>query len=83
VIIAEPAHGFQSHVGPRYGSLVVLLAQDCTNEADDGVVVGEDARDIGSALDLAIEPLERIGRADLGPMAWNDVQAAPPRELPR
>ena len=78
MIIAEPAHGFQTDVVPRFGSLVILLEQDCTNKADDG-----DARDIGSALDLAIEPLERIGRADLGPMAWNDVQAAPPRELPR
>jgi hypothetical protein len=38
-----------------------LLEQDCSDEAGDGGLVGEDADQLSSALDLAIEPLERIG----------------------
>jgi len=41
--------------------LVVLLEQDGTDEADDGVLVGEDADDVGAALDLLVQPLEWIG----------------------
>jgi hypothetical protein len=31
-------------------------------------VVREDADDVGAAADLAVDPLERIGGAQLGPM---------------
>lgn len=37
-------------------------------EADDGSFVGEDVDDLGSPLDLAIEPLDRIGGVQLGAM---------------
>ena len=47
---------------------VVLFDDDAGREADEGAVVGEDADDIGSAADLAVDPLERIGRAQLRPV---------------
>ena len=40
---------------------VVLLEQDGADEPDDGVVVGEDAHHLGSALDLTVDPLDRVG----------------------
>lgn len=42
--------------------------EQCTDEADDGLVVREDADDICAALDLAIESFDRAGRVKLGPM---------------
>ena len=68
-IIADGGDGFQRHVaGALHGPFVVLLHQDRADEADYGVVVGKDADDIGPPLDLAVEPLDGIGRADLVPM---------------
>ena len=32
------------------------------------MLVGEDADDLGAALDLAVEPLQRIGGMDLRPV---------------
>jgi Transposase len=43
------------------GPIVVLLRQDCADEADDRVVLGEDADDIGAALDFAIGALDWVG----------------------
>src|SRR5262245_1774434 len=63
------SHCFQAHVTAGHGPFIVLLEQDGADEADDGVLVGENTCDIGAALDLAIETLERIGRANLTPMA--------------
>ena len=40
--------------------LVMLLGQDGTNEAGDGGVVGEDADDVGAALDLAVEAFDGV-----------------------
>ena len=40
--------------------LIVLLEQDGTDETDDGVVVLEDAHDLGAALDLAVEALAGV-----------------------
>ena len=66
------------HIGRMPGStrpvavlelpLVVLLEQDGADQADDGGLVGEDADDVGAALDLAVEPLERVGGVQLGPV---------------
>ena len=68
-IIAQGCDGFQGHVaGALDGPLVVLLEQDGADEADDGGLVGEDADDLGAALDLAVEALERVGRVQLGPV---------------
>src|SRR5438046_2152564 len=48
--------------------LVVLLDQHRAGEADRAVVIGEYADDVGAAADLAVDTLERIGRAQLGPV---------------
>mgnify|MGYP001094792610 FL=1 len=45
---------FQRHVaGALNGPFIVLFEQQRTDETHDGVVVGEDADDIGAPLDLA------------------------------
>jgi len=54
-IIAETGHCFQAHVTARHGPLVVLLKQDCADEVDDDVLVGEDARDAISYTAFAAE----------------------------
>jgi hypothetical protein len=67
-IVAQRCHGFQGHVaGALHGPFIVLFEEDSTNEPDDGLVIGEDADDLGAALDLAVEALERVGRVQLGP----------------
>ena len=38
------------------------------DEADDGLVVGEDPDDVGAPCDLAVEPFNRIVRRDLWPV---------------
>ena len=65
-IVAEGSDGFQGHVaGALHRPFIVLLEQDGADQAGDGVLVGEDADDIGAALDLAIEAFQRIGAVDL------------------
>ena len=59
--------------GALDGPFVVLLHQDRADEADDGVIVREDADDVGAALDLAVEPLDGIGRTDLVPVLLGKV----------
>ncbi len=61
-IVAQRCDGFQGHVARALdGPFVVLLEQDGTDEPDDSGLVGEDADDLGAALDLAVEPFQRIG----------------------
>ena len=61
---------FQGHVaGALDGPLVVLFEQDRADEAGDGGLVGEDADDLGAALDLAVEALERVGASAAWPGA--------------
>jgi len=36
---------------------VILFGQDCTDQANDGFPVGEDADYVGTPTDLPIEPL--------------------------
>jgi predicted thioesterase len=68
-IIAQRRDGFQRHVtGTLDGPFVVLLEQDRSDEANDGVLIGEDADHLGPPLDLAVEALDRVGRVQLGPM---------------
>jgi hypothetical protein len=42
-----------------------LFEQDRADEADDGVLVGKNADDIGAPLDLAIDAFERVGGVQL------------------
>ena len=65
--IAQRRDGFQRHVaGPLHRPLIVLFEQDGADQTDDGVLVGEDADDVGASLDLAVEPLDRVDRVQLG-----------------
>ncbi|MGZ2376154.1 hypothetical protein FB004_1297 [Sinorhizobium medicae] len=43
-----------------HSQFIVLLEQDGADEADDGVIIGEDADDLGPAFDFAIEALDRV-----------------------
>lgn len=43
-----------------HSPLIVLLEQDGADEADDGVLVGEDAHHLGPTLHLAIDPFHRV-----------------------
>jgi hypothetical protein len=69
-IIAQLADAFQRHVaGALDGPFVVLFEQHGADEADDGVLVREDADDVGAPLDLAVEALDRVGEC----AAWPDA----------
>jgi hypothetical protein len=73
-IIGDRGDCLKGHVtGALDGPLVVLLEQDRPDEAGDGGLVGEDADDLGAALDLAIEALERVGRVELCPVLGGKV----------
>jgi hypothetical protein len=48
--------------------LVVLLGQEGGPEPEQRVAVGEDADDVVAPGQLAIDPLERVGRPDLRPV---------------
>src|SRR4051812_18044187 len=51
---------------------VVLLDAEHAGEADERLVVGEDADDVGAPADLAVEALERIRRAQRLPVPWRE-----------
>jgi hypothetical protein len=56
-VIAQSGDGFQRHTaGALDGPFVVLFGQVRADEADDGLVVGKDADDVGARL---ISPLSR------------------------
>lgn len=54
------------------GPFVVGLEDDGGDEPGDGGVVGEDPDDVGAALDLAVDALERVGRPDLAPVGLRE-----------
>lgn len=45
-----------------------MLQQHGTDESDDCCFVEEDADDVGAALDLLVEALDRVGGVYLGPV---------------
>lgn len=56
-------NGFQSHIlGALDGPLIVLLKQQRADESGDGILVGQDADDLGAPFDLAIETLDGVCR---------------------
>lgn len=66
-IIAERRHGFKGHVASSLdGPFIALFHEDGADEARDGRFVGEDADDVGPALDLAIEAFNGIGAVEFG-----------------
>ena len=56
--------------------LVVLLGEDGADQADDGVAVREDPDHVGAALDLLVEPLERVVGPDLTPVRRRERESA-------
>ena len=75
-IIGDGGDGLKGHIaGALDGPLVVLLEEDGADEAGDGGLVGEDADDLGAALDLAVEPFERVGGVKLRPVLGREQTA--------
>jgi len=62
-------HGFFGEAA-AFGALpfVVLFHRRGADEADHGGVVGQDAHDVGAALELFVDPLERVDRPDAPPV---------------
>ena len=54
--------------GALDGPLVVLFEQQCADETDDGIVVGEDTDNFCAPLNLAVQALDRVGAVKLGPV---------------
>ena len=81
----EQRHGSFGEVAAVAGlPLVVHVGQDGADEADHGGGVGEDPDDAGSALDLLVDPLERVGGPDLRPVrARERGEGQRPRPSPR
>jgi hypothetical protein len=50
------AQDVQAEVAPGFRPFVVLFGQHGTDEADQGVAVGEDADHVGATSDLLVEP---------------------------
>lgn len=70
-IIAHRGDCLKGHVaGSRDGPFIVLLTQQRTDEAEDSVVIREDANGFCGALHLAIEPFDLACRMKLGPMLF-------------
>jgi len=65
LIFADGTKSFEREIPPLKLPLVILLKQERADEPNDRGVVWEDADDIGAALHLGVESLERIGRCDL------------------
>jgi hypothetical protein len=77
--------GLKDHAaGSLNGPFVVLFEKECAHETDDGVVVWEDANDVGAAVDLAVETLDGICRTAWSNAAWGRScrRARPPRHYP-
>jgi hypothetical protein len=65
VIVEDRVQGVLAEVAAADEPFVVLFDHDTGGELDQGAVVGKDPDDVGAAADLAVEPLERVGRAEL------------------
>lgn len=53
-LCVEFGHAVDLHVAMLELSIVVLLEQDCADQAGDGGFVGKDADDVGAALHLLV-----------------------------
>ena len=66
-MIADVGVGFQPQVAAVVGGpVVVLLHEDGADEAEDRGLVGEDADDVGAALDLGVERSSGLVEAIFG-----------------
>jgi len=70
------AHDVEAEVAAGFGPFVVLFGQHSSDEANEGVAVGEDADDVGAAADFFVEPFLGIVGPDLAPdLLGNAVKA--------
>ena len=68
-IIAQSREAFHRHVsGKLHSPRIVLCEQDGPNESGHGSLIREDSDDLCTALDLANETLDRVGRVYLDPV---------------
>ena len=59
--MAQRRDRFQAHVAAALNRpLIVLFEQQRADEPGDRILIGEDADDVGTPLDLAIEPPLRL-----------------------
>jgi len=73
LVLEDQGERFLGEVAPADEPLVVLLDQHRADEADCRGVVGEDADDVRSAPNLLVEPLERVGAAELWPVRGREA----------
>ena len=57
--------GLDLHVAVLALPLVILLEKHRADQADDRVLIWEDADDIGAAFDFLVQALERVGGVQL------------------
>ena len=60
--------------GALDGLLVILFEEDGADQPDDCIFVRESTENIGSACDLDVEALDRIGGIQLGAMLFGERQ---------
>jgi len=66
-ILAQGSDGFQRHVTCALnGPFVVLLEQDCPDEADNRRLVGKDTTTSVRRLTAPLKPFERVGGMQFG-----------------
>ncbi len=66
-IIADRRHTFPRDVaGAPNNPFIILFEQEDPGQPDDGRFIGEGADNLGTALGLAIQSLQRIGTVQLG-----------------
>ena len=68
VSVQDGRERFLGEVAARDEPFVVMFDQHRAGEPDQACVVGEDADDVSAAADLAVDALERVGAAQLGPV---------------
>lgn len=59
--IGQGLQALELHVVAIERSLVVLLEHHCADQARNGRIVGAESHDVGSALDLRVQALQRVG----------------------
>lgn len=68
----EFGQGLHAEIATSHLPLLVLLGQDGPDQPNDRGRVREDADHVGPALHLFDDPLERVVRPDLGPVAGRE-----------
>src|SRR5829696_7768856 len=73
--VGELGHRGLAEVAAADQPFVVLLDQQGAGQADQGLVVGEHAHHVGAPADLTVDPLQGVGRAQLGPVRrWEPIE---------